>query len=64
MPQQAISTGTPPQVYEIHGNANYMHCSDESQPHSQTILEMPSLDEFSAAREANPDKVVDVDGKE
>lgn len=33
-----------PHLYEIHGNAFYMHCSNEDQIHSSVFYECPKLD--------------------
>ncbi len=34
-----------PHLYEMHGNAFYMHCSDENQDHSSVFYLCPKLDE-------------------
>jgi hypothetical protein len=37
-----------PLVYEIHGNVNFMHCSDEESQHGRQLLSIPSLTEADA----------------
>ena len=39
-----------PHVYEIHGNVNYMHCSNEDEDHSLNFLNTPTIEEFNASR--------------
>lgn len=48
--------GTPdyaftPNVYEIHGNVKYMHCSNEDEPHSLNFYPAPTLKEVGSQRE-------------
>jgi NAD-dependent SIR2 family protein deacetylase len=38
-----------PHIYELHGNALYMHCSDESQDHSCILVKAPTLQDFEVA---------------
>ena len=45
-----------PHVYEIHGNMNFMHCSNEDAEHSQTLMRVPSLEEFDQAFAAAENK--------
>lgn len=35
-----------PHLYEIHGNAFYMHCSNEDQDHSTVFFRCPNLEEI------------------
>ena len=35
-----------PHGYDIHGNVNYMHCSDESEEHSKIFKKVPTLATF------------------
>ena len=47
-----------PFVYEIHGNASYMHCSDETSPCSRVLLPSPSLETFAQAEANAPQATV------
>ena len=47
-----------PHVYEIHGNVNYMHCSNEDENHSRIFKRAPTIEEFDAARAAAPNKKI------
>ena len=50
--------GFTPHVYEVHGNAYYMHCSNETIGCSRVLLPMPTVEEFEAAYEAAEEKVI------
>lgn len=45
-----------PWVYEVHGNAAYMHCTNEEEPHSHKMVKAPSLKDFEDAYAAAPEK--------
>lgn len=40
-------------IYEVHGNANFMRCSEESLDQCQIIMRTPPLSEFEAAKATN-----------
>ena len=38
-----------PHVYELHGNMNFMHCSNEEAEHSHRLVRVPPLEVFDQA---------------
>ena len=52
-----VRVGFTPFVYEMHGNASYMHCTREKDcPVAKKLIECPSIEEFVAAAEAAPER--------
>ena len=51
-------TAFTPNVYELHGNAYHMHCSNEAEECSKILYRVPSIAEFEDARASATEQVI------